>query len=489
MQSLRSVVRWLLAISCTSAVCALAAPVAAEGADETRVAARAEYERGLDLAKHGDYTNALAAFRAAYAKSPHFLVLYNIAQAEVALGRSIPAAEALSRYLDEGGARIPAARRKQASAQLEWLRSRFAELTLVGAKPEMRITVDGGEGAAAPLAQPLRLSPGVHRISVLEPGVPPLDRVVTLAAGERQVLRLDTAPADTGTLVVECSEAGIELVVDGLPVDAERAERGVAVAAGQHRVAFSAPGQRFTERTLDVRAGESARISCPTAASLTGTLAVTCVEPDTSVLIDGKSLSLERAEAGVAVSAGTHTVSFRAPGRRFADQRIDMPGAAAVMVFCGTPEPGELGPLRPQDGGNSDTASWFTQTQAGYLAGGAGLLLGVAAGGHYLWNRGRYADWRAEDFSLASSNMVPDRRVRQDANNELADSIEGASRVTVGLTLAGGALVSTGILLVALDTRHTPSNLAGTRVWERIRIHVGGLASSGTAISYSGTLP
>lgn len=489
MQSLRFVVRWLLATSCASLVSALPAPVSAEVAEEPRAAARVEFERGLELAKHGDYTSALAAFRAAYAKSPHFLVLYNIAQAEVALGRAIPAAEALSRYLDEGGARIPAARRKQAGAQLEWLRSRFAELTLVGAKPETRIAVNGGESATVPVAQPLRLSPGAHRISVLEPGVPPLDRVVTLAAGERQVLRLDTVPADTGTLVVECAESGVELLVDGMAVDGERAKRGMTMAAGPHRVAFSEPGQRFTERTLEVRAGESAKVSCPTPASLSGTLAVTCVEPDTTVLIDGRALPLERAEAGVALSAGSHAIAFRAPGRRFADQKVDMPGAAALMVWCGTPEPLEPGSLAPQDGAAAGTPSWFTQTQAGYLAGGAGLLLGVAAGGHYLWNRGRYADWRTEDRALAASNRVPDYRVRQDANNELANSIDRASRVTVGLTLAGGALISTGILLVALDSGHAKSNSGGTRAWERIQVQVGGLPGNGTAVSYSGTLP
>lgn len=488
MQFYRVVVPWLVA--CISLICALTRPAHAEVGAAAREAARIEYERGLELAKHGDYTTALSAFRAAYAASPHFLVLYNIAQAEVALGRPIPAAEALSRYLDEGGTRVLPARRKQVATQLEWLRSRFAELSLAGAKPDARILVDGSESEPASLAQPLRLSPGAHRISVLEPGVPPLDYVVTLMGGERQVLRLDTVPPETGTLVVECAETGAELLVDGLPVDWQRATQGLVMGAGRHRAAFSAPGQRWMERTFEVRAGENGKLSCPTAASLTGTLAATCVEPDTTVVLDGRPLPLARVEAGVEVSAGRHTISFRAPGRRFREQSLDMPGAAALMVWCGSPEMVGTVPEPPlENDREGDATMGFTQTHAGLVTGGAGLLLGAAAGGHYLWNRGRHADWRTEDAALTGPGAVPDYRERQLANNALADSIERGSRVSVGLAVASGALVSAGIVLIALDGRVAPAGTGRKNAWERIVFHVGGLRGSETTLFYSGHFP
>jgi hypothetical protein len=485
----RFFVPWLLAASCGAVVGTLTSPARGEVEADARDAARLEYQRGLELAKHGDYTTALAAFRGAYARSPHFMVLYNIAQAEIALGRPIAAAEALSAYLEQGGTRIAASRRQQVAAQLEWLRSRFAEVTLAGAKPDTRIGVDGGEATAIPVSQPLRLSPGTHRLSLLEPGVPPLHRVVTLIAGERTLLRLDTLPADAGMLSVECAEAGAELLVDGLPVDWLRATQGVAIAAGRHRVAFSAPGQRWTERTIEVRVGESAKVECPSPASATGTLAVTCEEPGTSVFIDGKPLSLARAEAGVALSAGRHTVSFRAPGLHFPEQSFDMPGAAALMLWCGAPERAESLSRRPADDFSGSTNTRFTQTHAGLVSGGAGLLLGVAAGGHYLWNRGRYADWRTEDEALVAADGVPDHRERQLANNALADSIERASRVSVGMGVAGAALLSAGMLLIALDPGEA-SRSGRKNAWERIALRIGaGLPGTDTAFSYSGTLP
>jgi hypothetical protein len=488
MQFQRFFLPWLLATAWGAFVCTLTLEARGEVAADARAAARLEYERGLDLAKHGDYTTALAAFREAYARSPHFFVLYNIAQAEIALGRPIPAAEALFRYLDEGGARIPSSRRKQAAAQLEWLRSRFAELTLVGARPGTRIAVNGEASFAVP-SEPLRLSPGTHHISVSEEGIPPLHRVVTLTAGERQVLRVDTPPPDAGILVVECGEAGAELLVDGTPVDWLRATQGVAVTAGRHRVAFSAPGQRWMERTIEVRAGESGRIACPTPASATGTLAVTCGEPGTSVLIDGKPLSLSRAEAGVALSAGRHTVSFRAPGVRFAEQSFDVPGAAALMVWCGAPEKAESMPRQSAESADDGATTRLTQTHAGLVAAGAGILLGAAAGGHYLWNRGRHADWRAEDTALQEPGSIPDYRERQLRNNALADSVERASRVSVGLTVAGAAFLSAGVILIALDTGEPPRS-RGKNTWERLVLRAGGgIFGTEAALSYSGALP
>jgi hypothetical protein len=123
------------------------------------------------------------------------------------------------------------------------------------------------------------------------------------------------------------------------------------------------------------------------------------------------------------------------------------------------------------------------------LTGGGGLLLGLAAGGHYLWNRGRYADWRTEDAALAAPGAAPDYRERQLANNALADSIERASRVSVGMGVAGAALLSAGMLLIVLD-RGEASRSGRTKAWERLAFRVGaGLDRNETALSYSGTLP
>src|SRR6185369_7607888 len=68
-----------------------------------RVAARQHFAKGVALAKQRAYANALSEFQQAYAAVPHFSVLYNIGQAQIALGQSAQAVATLQRYLDEGG--------------------------------------------------------------------------------------------------------------------------------------------------------------------------------------------------------------------------------------------------------------------------------------------------------------------------------------------------------------------------------------------------
>jgi hypothetical protein len=94
---------------------ALALGARGVGADEgaARATARQHFERGVTLAKQHAYAEALSEFERAYAAVPHFSVLYNVAQAQIALGRSAEAVATLQRYLDEAGARIDAKRRAE----------------------------------------------------------------------------------------------------------------------------------------------------------------------------------------------------------------------------------------------------------------------------------------------------------------------------------------------------------------------------------------
>ncbi len=93
-------------------------------ADDSREVARVHYARGLDLANRNAYAEALQEFNQAYIVSPEFAVLYNIGQCHVALGHPTEATEALTRYLRDGGERIPPARREAVKAQLELLAAR-----------------------------------------------------------------------------------------------------------------------------------------------------------------------------------------------------------------------------------------------------------------------------------------------------------------------------------------------------------------------------
>jgi tetratricopeptide (TPR) repeat protein len=164
-------------------------PARAEAADPRELAA-GHYRRGIDLAKQGLYGEALEEFNQAYAKSPHFAVLYNIGQAQIALGRPLAAIEALTTYLRDGADKVPLSRREQVQAQMALLEASLAELTIVTERSDVAIRVDDHDVGRTPLPQPIRLAAGTHTITASLPGGAQITRVVTLAESERQRLEL-----------------------------------------------------------------------------------------------------------------------------------------------------------------------------------------------------------------------------------------------------------------------------------------------------------
>jgi tetratricopeptide (TPR) repeat protein len=171
-------------------------------ADDPRAAAAACYARGIELANRGFYQAALEQFTAAYAASPNFAVLYNIGQAEAALGHPVEAIDALSRYLGDAEDRVSAARRAQVQTQIGLLESRLATLSIGTDVPGVAIRIDGVDFGRAPLFQPIRVAAGTHTVAGSLEGHAEVTRLVTLGEGSRQrlELRLGTA-ADRRTRV------------------------------------------------------------------------------------------------------------------------------------------------------------------------------------------------------------------------------------------------------------------------------------------------
>jgi len=105
-------------VCCALMLIAIAFARPSVAGDDPRAVAGDRYARGIELANQGRFQAALDEFEAAYALSPHFAVLYNIGQARIALGQPREAREALSRYLREGAAEVPPARRQQVQEQI-----------------------------------------------------------------------------------------------------------------------------------------------------------------------------------------------------------------------------------------------------------------------------------------------------------------------------------------------------------------------------------
>jgi hypothetical protein len=94
------------------------------------------------------------------------------------------------------------------------------------------------------------------------------------------------------------------------------------------------------------------------------------------------------------------------------------------------------------------------------------VLVGSAS--LYLWNDGRYDDWRKEDTELqrliAGEGASNATNVRQNTNNELLESIETVDVLAVVGTVVGVGLVGTGVYLYLSDSRPSSAGPATSLV-------------------------
>jgi hypothetical protein len=351
----------------------LAVSVEARAEEDARARARRHFARGVEIANEGAYAEAIVEFGRAYELSPHYSVLYNIAQAYVALGRPVEAVDMFARYLAEGGVNVSAERQRAVESEMQKQRSRIAELEITTDVPNAAIWIDGSWAGRTPLARPARVGIGRHRI---------------------------VAEAESGA----------------------RAERIVQVA-----------GEERAPVTLRLAAPSAPR-PVP-AREPAGKLEIGCAQAGLRVWIDERRLGTTPLGAPLAVAPGAHRVRFVGPDGLASEQRVVVTANALGRAECGR------APL-PADPERRERE--HAQRSYGYVLGGLGLALGGAALGHFLWNKGRYDDWRARHDELSER---PDREAQGD-NNTLARSIDRASIVTVGLAVGAGAAFGTGALLV-----------------------------------------
>ncbi len=162
------------------------------------------FRHGVQLYKENDFAAALIEFQRAYDIDPKFQVLYNIAEAHYQLQDYASALKTFQRYVDEGGRKIPPQRRKDVEAEIATLSKRVAKLIVVTSDPGATVTVDDVVVGTSPL-DPITVSAGRRRVTATLRGRTPATKIVDLAGGDEQTVRLDIA-AVPGPIVI--TEAG-----------------------------------------------------------------------------------------------------------------------------------------------------------------------------------------------------------------------------------------------------------------------------------------
>ncbi|MBV9950123.1 MAG: PEGA domain-containing protein, partial [Myxococcales bacterium] len=121
-----------------------------------------------------------------------------IALVNMQLGRYSDAARTFEKYLHDGGDAIPAARLAEVKKTLSELKLRTASVDIEANAPGAEVTLDGKPLDAASLHKPMEIDAGEHTLRATAPGFAPTNRTVTLAGGDRAVVRLNLVAVPSG---------------------------------------------------------------------------------------------------------------------------------------------------------------------------------------------------------------------------------------------------------------------------------------------------
>lgn len=187
-------------------IVALTATAHADEADD-RVSASAHFDAGVALVKRGDHKAALAEFEAAYAAFPAWEFLFNIGVTQKTLFRYGGAIRTFDRYLAEGGAQVPAAKRTKVDAELAELHKLVGEVAVTVDGAPATIEIDDLLEGTTPFDGPLLVAPGKHTIRASRDGELPDEQKISVVSGERIEIVLAPRPP-----VVELTTARITIV-------------------------------------------------------------------------------------------------------------------------------------------------------------------------------------------------------------------------------------------------------------------------------------
>jgi hypothetical protein len=167
-----------------------------EAEAQDKVGAKKHFEAGLELMQSEEFAAAAVEFEESLRLYETKSAMLNLSSCHKALRRFDEALATLSRLeLRFAGALDPEMR--QAVDELrEGILSSTGTLEVKVNQPDAEVLIDGVRAGASPLAHPVRLAPGEHRLEVTSKGMAPHVETVRLLSGQalRRAVSLVPAP-------------------------------------------------------------------------------------------------------------------------------------------------------------------------------------------------------------------------------------------------------------------------------------------------------
>lgn len=229
------------------------APAIATADDGVRAQARARFQRGVEMIRNGQWSEAISELEAARELRATPPVHYNLALAQRAVGRYRAAAQSLRSFLRTVSAGADPALVSQAESLLQDSAAAVCRLEITVDHPSAVVRVDGS--AVDITRGAIDLDPGEHTVAASAEGYASSERRVRLARGSNSVASLAMVRAnELSFLRVEANVPEALVRIDGREIGHGTIDE--IVRAGRHTVDVLGPHHHPFQRDIDSIVGQ-----------------------------------------------------------------------------------------------------------------------------------------------------------------------------------------------------------------------------------------
>jgi len=292
----------------------LAAPVtlcASTASAQTAPDAKTRIANGEKAARAKDWVKAVTEYEAAQAAAPGADALEGLANAHYQLKHDAEAYAAYAAWLKTFGTSAPKPKKTTAEARLKQLGEKTGSLSLDVSEAGAAITVDDKPMGTTPLAAPLRLGLGPHRVRITKEGFLAADQLPNVAAGASGTLtvKLEAQTTKGRLSVKEKSGKALRVLVDG--VDMGDAPWSGELEAGAHDVGGRGGALIAAPEKVTVERGKTREVELA-ASTTSATLKISTSDGKGLVYLDGKLVG--EGTFAAEIPAGAHQLRITREG-------------------------------------------------------------------------------------------------------------------------------------------------------------------------------
>jgi hypothetical protein len=226
-------------------------------------AAKGHYKRARELYDENNFRGALVEMQRAFDLSKNPKLLFDLGQVHYQLQEYPAALDAFSRYLAVNKGTLSPQRVEEVQKDIDKLKTRIGTVRITSNRPGAQILVDDAPAGVAPLADPVLVGAGRHKITATAEGQTALPKVVDVAGGETLEVSLvfaESAPHPGADQEPPRSSAPVFAawaITGGLAV-ATAVTGGLALSkSGKLKTDLDTPGVTRAQLDVDRSAGKT----------------------------------------------------------------------------------------------------------------------------------------------------------------------------------------------------------------------------------------